>query len=64
MRKDADLVASRNSAGAFPAVLELLQAGVVDDQRLITHRYDLPDAPAAFKLLDSAAHALKVVIAG
>ena len=63
MRKEADLVASRNSVGAFPAVLELLGAGVIDDQQLITHRYDLADAPGAFKLLDSAAHTLKVVIA-
>src|SRR2546428_1242870 len=63
MRKEADLVARRHSVGAFPAVLELLGARVIDDQQLITHRYDLADAPGAFKLLDSAAHTLKVVIA-
>jgi L-gulonate 5-dehydrogenase len=64
MRKEAELLASRNSAGAFPAVLQLLQDGVIDGPRLITHHYDLADAPAAFELLDSANHALKVVIAG
>ena len=30
MRKEAEIVGSRNSTGAFPSVLRLLEAGVVD----------------------------------
>jgi len=37
--------------------LQLLQDGVIDGPRLITHHYDLADAPASFELLDSANHA-------
>ena len=64
MRKEAELVASRNSLGAFPAVLRLLQHGLVEADQFITHRYAFSDAPAAFDLLDSGVPALKVVIAG
>lgn len=63
MRKEVDLVGSRNSVNAFPAVLRLLADGVVDAKTLITHRFDLADAGAALDLLDSGQdHALKILI--
>jgi L-gulonate 5-dehydrogenase len=64
MRKEAELYASRNSVGAFPAVLRMLQEGMIAADRMITHRFEFADAPAAFKLLDSGAHAMKVLISG
>ncbi|MEJ7654742.1 MAG: zinc-binding dehydrogenase [Chloroflexia bacterium] len=61
--KEADLLGSRNSANAFPAVLRMLEDGVVDADAMITHEFSLDDAAAAIELLDRAgANALKVLI--
>lgn len=64
MRKEAELVGSRNSTGAFPAVLRLLEDGVVDADTMITHRMPFEQAPRALELLDGGAHSLKIVVAG
>src|SRR5207245_9794191 len=40
MRKEVDLLGSRNSLNAFPAVLQLLDDGVVPANSLITHRFE------------------------
>jgi len=64
MRKEVDLLGSRNSADAFPAVLRLLAGGLVDPALLITHRFPLQEAAQALGLLDAGgAGALKVLIA-
>lgn len=65
MRKEAELLGSRNSTGAFPAVLRLLADGLVDAAALITHRFGLADAGAALALLDEGREkALKVLVEG
>jgi threonine dehydrogenase-like Zn-dependent dehydrogenase len=62
MRKEAELVGSRNSTGAFGPVLRLLQDGVVDVRRMITHHVAFEDAPEALRMLDRGEPALKVVV--
>ena len=63
MRKEVDLLGSRNSVNAFPFVLRLLADGVIDAQAMITHRFALQDAAAALDLLDKGQeNALKIVI--
>jgi L-gulonate 5-dehydrogenase len=65
MRREADLLGSRNSADAFPAVLRLLQAGLLDPGLFVTHRYRLDEAGEALELLDGGREpALKVLLAG
>jgi L-gulonate 5-dehydrogenase len=64
MRKEAEIVGSRNSTGAFPSVLRLLEAGVVDANTMITHRFPFERAPEALHLLDRGEPTLKVVVAG
>ena len=64
MRKEVDLLGSRNSVGAFPPVLQLLAAGIVDPAVLITHRFALGEAEGALRLLDAGAGpVLKVILA-
>lgn len=63
MRKEADLLGSRNSLNAFPAVLQLLADGLLDTDTLITHRFALTEAGAALDILDRGQeHALKIVL--
>ena len=63
MRKEVDLLGSRNSLNAFPPVLQLLADGIVDAAAMITHRFDLVHAAEAIELLDSGReNALKIVI--
>lgn len=63
MRKEAELVGSRNSRDAFTPVLQLLANGVVDPATLITHRFGMEDADDALRVLDNGAErALKIVI--
>ncbi len=63
MRKEVDLLGSRNSVNAFPPALQLLADGFIDATRMITHRFSLGDAGAALDLLDrNQANALKIVL--
>ncbi len=63
MRKEVDLLGSRNSVNAFPAVLQLLSDGIVDSKTMITHRFELKEAEAALDVLDKGKdNALKIVI--
>ena len=64
MRKEAEMVGSRNSIGAFPSVLRLLEDGVVDAAAMITHRFPFERAPEALRLLDHGEPALKIVVTG
>jgi threonine dehydrogenase-like Zn-dependent dehydrogenase len=64
MRKEAELVGSRNSTGAFGPVLRLLEDGVVDAGAMITHHVAFEQAPEALALLDRGEPAVKVVVAG
>ncbi|MBA3947969.1 MAG: alcohol dehydrogenase catalytic domain-containing protein [Herpetosiphonaceae bacterium] len=63
MRKEADLLGSRNSMNAFPAVLQLLADGVIDANVMITHRFGLTEAGAALELLNTGQeNPLKILI--
>ena len=63
IRKEVDLLGSRNSVNAFPPVLQLLADGIVDSKIMITHRFELNEAEAALDVLDSGQdNALKIVI--
>lgn len=64
MRKEIDLLGSRNSVAAFPPVLQLLADGTIDAAAMITHRLDLADAHRALRLLDQGEPALKILVAG
>ncbi len=63
MRKEVDLLGSRNSVNAFPAVLRVLADGIIDSQTMITHRFGLEEAGAALEVLDRGQeNPLKIVI--
>jgi 2-desacetyl-2-hydroxyethyl bacteriochlorophyllide A dehydrogenase len=63
MRKEVDLLGSRNSVNAFPQVLQLLADSIVDSKRMITHRFAMSKAEAALDMLDKGYDsALKIVI--
>ncbi len=63
MRKEAELLGSRNSVNAFPAVLQLLADGVIDAKVMITHRFGLTEAGAALELLNTGKeNPLKILI--
>lgn len=63
MRKEVDLLGSRNSFDAFPAVLQLLADGIIDPDVLITHRFDLAATSEALTILDDGHEpAVKVLI--
>lgn len=50
-RREITLHASRNSAGAFPKLIELMEAGRIDTAPWITHRLDLATVPETFTSL-------------
>lgn len=62
-RRELSLFASRNSMGAFPALIELMEAGRLDTSPWITHRLELSTLPEAFpSLYDPAAGVVKAMI--
>lgn len=52
IRKELDLLGSRNSSGLFPQALGLIRDGVVDMGGLITNRFPLEEAPEVFRDID------------
>lgn len=62
-RRELSISSSRNSAGAFPAIIAMLEQGRLDTGPWITHRLALGDVPTGFPaLLEPAAGVLKAVI--
>ena len=49
IRREFDLLGSRNSSGMFPHALSLIETGKVQLGPLITHRFDLEEAPRVFE---------------
>ncbi len=47
MRKELDVLASRNSVGEFPGILQAMVDGRLAPQEMITHRVAIDDVPAA-----------------
>ncbi|MGV3724218.1 MAG: zinc-binding alcohol dehydrogenase family protein [Actinomycetota bacterium] len=62
-RRELTLSASRNSMGAFPALIGLMEAGKLDTAPWITHRLELSTLPDTFpSLYDPDAGVVKAVI--
>jgi len=62
-RRELSLHATRNSAGAFPALIRLMEAGRVDTSPWITHHLDLHTLPEEFSgLFDPQAGVVKAMI--
>lgn len=49
---ELDVLGIRSSPGAYPAMIALLAAGVIDTGPLTTHRYPLRDVGAAYEVLE------------
>lgn len=65
MRKEAELVTSRNSNNAFVPVIRMLSHGMVDPEILITHRFPMTEIGTALDLLDLGYEpSLKIVLHG
>jgi threonine dehydrogenase-like Zn-dependent dehydrogenase len=62
-RRELTLLATRNSAGAFPELIRLMEAGKLDTSPWITHRLELATLPADFpRLLEPDAGVVKAMI--
>ena len=62
-RREITIHASRNSAGAFPALIELMESGRLDTSPWITHQLELPTLPDTFEgLYDPDAGVVKAMI--
>ena len=62
-RREMTLLASRNSAGAFPNLIDLMETGKLDTTPWVTHRLELASLPETFSgLYDPAAGVVKAMI--
>jgi threonine dehydrogenase-like Zn-dependent dehydrogenase len=62
-RKELTLVGTRNSAGEFPAAIELLRSSPAFVESVVTHRFHPRDAGNAFvELTTPGTAALKVLL--
>jgi len=52
IRKELDVMGSRNSSGMFPKAIDLASNGDVDLGRMVTHRFPLEKAPEVFRKID------------
>jgi L-gulonate 5-dehydrogenase len=51
-RKELSLLASRLNAGTFPQVIDWMQAGRVQPEKLVSHRIPVAEARRAFDLAE------------
>jgi 2-desacetyl-2-hydroxyethyl bacteriochlorophyllide A dehydrogenase len=61
-RREMTLLASRNSAGVFPKIIRMIEAGQIDTQPWITHRLPLSAVPQDFPALPGSAGLVKAMI--
>lgn len=62
-RREMTLLASRNSAGAFPKLIGLMESGKLDTAPWVTHRLELESLPETFSgLYDPTAGVVKAMI--
>jgi threonine dehydrogenase-like Zn-dependent dehydrogenase len=62
-RRELTLLATRNSAGAFPPILRLIEDGRLDTAPWITHHLDLATLPETFPaLLEPGSGVVKAMI--
>ncbi len=61
-RRELTLKASRNSAGAFPAIMRMIDAGRIDTTPWVTHRMTLKSVPEQFAGLPKDVNLVKCII--
>ena len=61
-RREITLFATRNSAGDFPRIIQMIEQGRVDTAPWITHRCALSEVPSLFPDLPRAKHCIKAMI--
>lgn len=62
-RRELTLLASRNSCGAFPLIIDMIRNGTIDTTPWITHRLDLANVPNEFADLSRQPGLVKAMIA-
>lgn len=61
-RRETTLLASRNSCGNFPGIIQLIEKGDLDTGQWITHRLSLSEVPTRFEALKASPELVKAVI--
>jgi threonine dehydrogenase-like Zn-dependent dehydrogenase len=61
-RREMTILASRNSCGAFPRIIRLMEEGRIDTAPWISHRIALPDVPSLFAGLRAERGLVKAVV--
>lgn len=61
-RREITLLASRNSQGLFPEIIQLIEQGKVDTSPWITDQLPLADIPTQFATLRERPHLIKAMI--
>ncbi|MFO0937976.1 MAG: zinc-binding alcohol dehydrogenase family protein [Gemmataceae bacterium] len=61
-RRELTILASRNSNGAFPSIISLIESGRIDTSPWITHRLKLSEVPERFASLSKEPGLLKAMI--
>ena len=62
LRKEVDLLGSRNSCHAFPEVMDLVRRGLVDLTAAVSHRLPFEDAIEAFHLCQARSEPVTKVV--
>lgn len=62
VRKELDVVASRNSCEQFRRVIPLVESGTVNPRPLVSHHFPLEDLGAAFALIEEQPQVTRKVI--
>ena len=61
-RREMTLLATRNSAGDFPRIIQMIEQGLIDTAPWITHRCALWEVSSLFPELPRAKHCVKAMI--
>jgi 2-desacetyl-2-hydroxyethyl bacteriochlorophyllide A dehydrogenase len=61
-RRELTLLASRNSAGAFPTIIRQIEDGRIDTTPWVTHRLSLAEVPERFAALPGAPGLVKAMV--
>ena len=62
VRKEMDIIASRNSREQFRRVVPLVEAGLIDPRPLVSHRLPLEDLESAFELIRTEPGSVRKVL--
>jgi 2-desacetyl-2-hydroxyethyl bacteriochlorophyllide A dehydrogenase len=61
-KREITLLASRNSVGQFPRIIEMLEQGTIQVEDWITEHVALADLPSEFAALINRAHLIKAIV--